>query len=100
MFVCGYELCRDQAEYGELIFETEIEVWASSDPNDDQILYTVSHHDEVRVISQVRLWEGPGGLWYGLEGGGWMSDFYLTREHCTPDNLEFYSFADCVLGEY
>jgi hypothetical protein len=100
MFVCGYERCRDVDEYGELVFEDEIEVWASSDPNDDRILYTVSHHDEVRVVRQQRVWEGPGGLWLELEGGGWMSDFWLTEERCDPDNLESYSFADCLLGEY
>jgi len=100
MFVCGYERCRDQAEYGQLIFEAEIEVWGSSDPNDDQILYTVSHNDEVWVVNQQRIWDGPGGLWFELQGGGWMSDFWLTSERCTPDNLALYSFADCLLGEY
>lgn len=100
MFVCGYERCRDQAEYGQLIFESEIEVWASSDPNDDQILYTLSHHDEVRVVNQVRVWDGPGGLWFELEEGGWMSDFWLTEERCTPENLQEYSFVDCLLGVY
>jgi hypothetical protein len=100
MYVCGYERCRDADEYGALIFETGIEVWASSDPDDDRVLYTVSHLDEVRTVSQVRIWEGPGGLWFALEGGGWVSEFYLTEERCTPDNLELFSFADCMLGEY
>jgi len=100
MYVCGYERCRDAEEYGELIFETGIEVWASSDPNDDRILYTVSHGQEVRVVRQERVWEGPGGLWLELESGGWMSDFWLTAERCTPANLASYSFTDCLLGEY
>jgi hypothetical protein len=99
-YVCGYERCRDSAEYGELIFETEIEVWASSDPDDDLILYTVDHHQEMRVVAEQRLWEGPGGLWLEILGGGWISDFWLTDERCTPDNLAQYSFADCMLGEY
>jgi hypothetical protein len=100
MYVCGYERCRDEDEYGTLIFETGIEVWASSDPNDDRILYTVSHDDEVRVVRQERVWEGPGGLWFALDRGGWMSDFWLTAERCTQDNLESYSFGGCLLGEY
>jgi hypothetical protein len=100
MFVCGYERCRDEAEYTELVFEDGIEVWASDNPEDDRILYTVSHHDEVQVIREVRIWEGPGGLWFELAEGGWISEFWLTDEPCVPDNLELYSYTDCMLGEY
>jgi hypothetical protein len=100
MYVCGLERCRDEAEYGELIFESDIEVWASSDPDDARILYTVSHHDELRIVGQQRIWEGPGGLWFELEGGGWISEFWLTEEPCLPENLAAFSFTDCMLGVY
>jgi hypothetical protein len=100
MYVCGYELCRDSSEYGELIFESDIEVWESTDLDDDLVHHLVAHHDEVWVVVEQRLWDGPGGLWYGLDGGGWISDFWLTEERCVPENLEDYSFADCMLGEY
>jgi hypothetical protein len=46
------------------------------------------------------VWEGPGGLWFALDRGGWMSDFWLTAERCTQDHLESYSFSGCLLGEY
>jgi hypothetical protein len=100
LYVCGYELCRDSSEYGELIFENDIEVWEALDPDDDRIHHLVAHHDEVWVVSEERLWDGPGGLWFALQGGGWISDFWLTGQRCTPENLEEYSFADCMLGEY
>jgi hypothetical protein len=100
MYVCGYERCRDSDAYGELIFETGIEVWASSDPDDNRVLSAVSHDAEVWVVSAERIWEGPGGLWLELAGGGWMNDLWLTEERCTPDNLEQYSLTDCMLGEY
>lgn len=99
-YVCGYERCLDSREYGQLILESAIEVWASTDPSDEQILYTVSHHDEVLVVAEQRLWNGPGGLWLELGSGGWVSEFWITEERCTPDNLEQYSYTNCTLGEY
>ena len=100
LYICGFERCQNSREYGQLIFETSIDVWASTDPTDDRLLYTVSHHDEVQVVAEQRLWEGPGGLWFELGSGGWVSDFWITEERCTPDNLEQYSFTDCTLGVY
>jgi hypothetical protein len=59
-----------------------------------------SHQERVVVVQQRRINEGPGGLWFELEDGGWTNDYWLTDQPCNEDNLEEYSFTDCLLGEY
>jgi len=98
MYVCGYDRCKDSGEYGKLIFETGINVWNNPDPERGGVRRTLDHGDKVRVIEEKRVNEGPGGLWYKLEGGGWISDFWLHENQCRAGNL--YPFADCLGGTY
>jgi hypothetical protein len=100
MYVCGYERCWDSDFYSELIYETGIPVWAVPDPEDERVHHAVSHHDEAQIVDVVRLWEAPGGLWFRLEEGGWLSEFWLTEVRCVPDNLIEYRFMGCLTGEY
>jgi hypothetical protein len=52
------------------------------------------------VIGEWREYEGPGGLWYELEGGGWSREWNLTDTICGPDNIDEYSYTSCEEGEY
>jgi len=100
MYFCGYDTCKDSGEYGDMIFETGINVWSNPDPDRGGVHHQASHHDKVMVVEEKRVNEGPGGLWYRLADGGWTNDFWLTEEPCTSENLEQYSFADCAAGSY
>lgn len=99
MYVCGYDRCRDSGEYGNLIFEAGINVWNNPDPDRGGAHHQVAHQDEVTVVGEKRVNDGPGGLWYELEGGGWIDDLWLTDAPCNPDNLSEYTFASCWGGE-
>jgi len=100
MYFCGIDHCRDSGEYGQLIFETGINVWQNPDPDRGSRVRRVNHHDRAVVLQEKRVNPGPGGLWYELKGGGWTNDLWLTPEPCTEANLEQYSFEDCLGGEY
>lgn len=104
MYFCGYDRCKDSTEYGKLLSEVldgfSINVWNNPDPDRGGIHHKAEHHDQVTVVEEKRVSEGPGGLWYRLEGGGWTNDLWLTEERCTEENLEQYSFTDCLEGEY
>lgn len=94
MFVCGIDRCELSGAYGELIFTTGINVWENPDPNRGKVIRELDHLQGVTVLVERRVREDPGGLWFQLEGGGWMSDLWLTDEACTTSNLEQYS-RDC-----
>jgi hypothetical protein len=100
MYFCGYDRCKDSGEHGNLILETGINVWNNSDPDRGGIHHQANHHDQVMVVEEKRVNEGPGGLWYRLEGGGWTNDLWLTERKCTSDNLEQYSFTACWEDKY
>jgi hypothetical protein len=99
MFFCGIDRCRNSGEYGELVSPTRINVWNSPEPDRGGVRYHAAHHERATVIRELRVQEGPGGLWFELEGGGWTNDLWLTPEPCTDDNLEEYSFGGCLEGE-
>jgi hypothetical protein len=100
MYFCGYDRCKDAGTYGEMLFETGINVWNNPDPDRGGVHHQANHQDQVTVVEERRVNEGPGGLWYRLEGGGWTNDLWLTKEPCTSENLGQYSFTDCLEGEY
>ena len=100
MYFCGYDRCKDSGEYGNLIFETGINVWNNPGPDRGGVHHRANHHERVSVVDQKRVNDGPGGLWYKLADGGWTNDLWLTEEKCTRGNLEEYSFTDCMMGEY
>jgi len=100
MYVCGYDRCRDSGEYGKLVLETDINVWNSPDPDRGGVHHRASHGDKVIVVEEKRVYDGPGGLWYKLEGGGWTNDLWLTDAICTSENLPQHSFTDCLGGKY
>jgi len=100
MYFCGYDRCKNSGEYGTLIFETEMNVWNNPDPDRGSVHHKASNGDKVVVVEEKRVNEGPGGLWYRLQGGGWTNDYWLTDQTCTADNLETYSYTDCMAGKY
>jgi hypothetical protein len=100
LYVCGYERCRDSAQYGELLHPTGIEVWANPDPDRGEVRSTIDHQRQVAATRSRRVSDGPGGLWYALGGDGWISDLWVTEQPCVADNLEQYSFASCQAGQY
>lgn len=100
MYFCGIDRCRDSGEYGKMIFQTGINVWNNPEPNRNGVHHRASHGDKVIVIDEKRVDNGPGGLWYQLDGGGWTNDLWLTDAVCTVDNLPDYSFTDCLAGKY
>ncbi|MBN1955873.1 MAG: hypothetical protein JW900_12610, partial [Anaerolineae bacterium] len=95
MFVCGYDRCLDSQEYGTLSFETGISIWENPEPDRGDIVGELSHGDLVRVVALAQLYDRPGGLWYQLEDGGWISDLWLTERLCTPSSLPELSFERC-----
>jgi hypothetical protein len=100
MYFCGYDRCRDSGEYGRLVFPAGINIWQSPPPRRGKVIRTASHGDKTIVISERRIYSGPGGLWYELKGGGWTNDLWLTEELCTSVNLSQYSFTNCLEGRY
>lgn len=100
MYVCGIDRCHDSGEYGQLIYRTNIPVWNHPDPDRGGLNRQASHQQKVTVLQELRVNEGPGGLWYELADGGWINDLWLTEEPCTQANLEQYSFHDCLMGLY
>ena len=100
MYFCGYDRCRDSGGDGQVISQTCINVWNNPDPNRGGVHHQGSQGNSVKVIREKRVDPGPGGLWYELEGGGWINDLWLTDKHCGSYNLEDYSFTDCLMGEY
>jgi hypothetical protein len=100
MYFCGYDRCRDSGEYGQLIFNTGINVWNGPEPDRGGVHHQASHEEKAIVINEKRVDPGPGGLWYELSGGGWTNDLWLTDEICTATNLGDHSFTDCMMGEY
>ncbi len=99
MYVCGYSRCRDSDAYGEFILETS-NVWNNPDPDRGGVHHLASHGEKVIVVSERRVDGGPGGLWYELEGGGWIDDLHVTDVLCSSANLDELSFSDCLGGEY
>lgn len=99
-YVCGIDRCRDSGLYGDLDFPDGINIWNNPDPNRGGVHHKASHGDQVLITSERRVSEGPGGLWYRLQDGGWTNDLWLTDQICTPENLPQYSFANCIEGEY
>jgi hypothetical protein len=95
MYVCGYDRCRDSSEYGTLSFETGISVWENPEPDRGDIARELVHGDVVQVVAKKHIYDGPGGLWYQLEDGGWISGLWLTEQLCTSDNLPEFSFDRC-----
>jgi hypothetical protein len=51
------------------------------------------------VVEERRTDDGPGGVWYRLEAGGWVSDMWITESRCNDATLEELSFTDCWAGE-
>ena len=100
MYFCGYDRCRDSGAYGELLYATGINVWNNPEPNRGGVHHRANHHDQVTVVEEKRVAPGPGGLWYRLAQRGWTNDLWLTQGRCTTENLERYSFADCLAGDY
>lgn len=99
-YFCGISRCRDSGTYGEMVLPTGINVWKGPDPERIGIHHTASHGDKAVVIREARVNDGPGGLWFELKGGGWTNDLHVTDKICTFDNLEQYSFTDCLGGRY
>ena len=100
MYFCGFDRCQDSSEYGQLTFETGINVWEGPDPNRGSVHHQAKHWEKALVVEEKRVDSGPGGLWFRLQGGGWTNDLWLTEEKSTSSNLADYSFADCLMGEY
>jgi hypothetical protein len=100
MYFCGFDRCRDSGEYGQLIFEDNINIWNGPEPNRGGVHSQAKHGQKALVVEEKRVDDGPGGLWFKLQGGGWTNDLWLTEEKCTPSNLADYSFTDCMMGEY
>lgn len=100
MYFCGYDRCQDSGEYGQLIFKTGINIWNAPDPNRGGVRNQANHGDQVSVIDEKRVSEGPGGLWYKLKQGGWVNDLWLTDRTCTKSNLEEFTFKNCLSEEY
>lgn len=95
MYFCEIERCKLSPSYG-LVFDPQgTPVWQNHDPDRGRVLRMADHHEKIRVIREIRVRDGWGGLWYELEGGGWTNDFHLTDEPCTPENIEQYSISDC-----
>jgi hypothetical protein len=99
MVVCGYDRCQDSSEYGQLSFESGISVWENPEPDRGDVHHELSHGDEVQVVAKKQVYDGPGGLWYELAGGGWINDMWLTEQQCTADNLPEFSFERCASDE-
>jgi len=99
MYFCGIDPCRDSGEYGRLA-HPRIIVWNHPDPNRGGVRREAKHQEQVIVTRELRVYDGPGGLWYELKLGGWTNDLWLTDAPCTPDNLPHYSFTDCLMGKY
>jgi len=100
MYACGIDRCKDSGEYGKLIYASGINVWEIPGPNRKVVNRQLNHLQEVTVLLERRLNDGPGGLWYGLSGGGWINDLWLTEKPCNYGNIEKDSFKDCLMGEY
>ena len=100
MYVCGHDLCRESGEYGQLVYPTGINVWQNPEPDRGGVHHQVANGDRVEVIAERRVFEGPGGLWYELEGGGWTNDLWLTETRCSASNIAEFSFTNCLAGTY
>ena len=100
MYFCGYDRCKDSGEYGKLIYGTGINVWSNPEPDRGSVHHQAANGEKVTVISEKRVSDGPGGLWYELAGGGWTNDLWLTERQCHSSNLGEFSFADCMGGKY
>jgi hypothetical protein len=94
MYFCGIDRVESSGAYGELLFQTGINVWNNPEPDRGGVHHQASHHDKVTVMEEKRVSEGSGGLWYRLEGGGWTNDLWLTEEPCTQENLDQYTITD------
>lgn len=91
-YVCGYSRCTNAGDYGEKVLDTGINTWSAPDPNRGAVHHQVSHGDRL-IISDVKYVDNR--TWYKIEGGGWLSDLWLTKQPCTQDNLEEYALPDC-----
>lgn len=100
MYFCGYDRCRDSGEYGQLIYPSGINVWNNPDPDRGGVHHTATSGDKVTVVEEKRVSDGPGGLWYRLQGGGWTNDLWLTDEVCSDGNIASFSYTDCMAGTY
>ena len=92
MYFCGIDRSRDSDAYGELLFSTGINVWEKAGDNRGSVVRQARHLERVVVIEERRVFDGPGGLHYRLEGGGWTSDLWLTDEKCTATNLAQFDY--------
>ncbi len=100
LYFCGIDRCRDSGEYSQLIFENGINIWNGPEPNRGGVHSQANHLQMAFIVEERRVNDGPGGLWFRLESGGWTNDLWLTEEKCTSSNLVDYSFTDCLMGEY
>lgn len=100
MYACGYDRCKDSGEYGTIIYQTGINVWNNPDPNRGGVHHQLNHGNRVQIVNQRRVDGGPGGLWYQLDGGGWINDLWVTEQQCNVGNLAANTFTDCLMGEY
>jgi hypothetical protein len=98
LYICGHDRCKDSGEYGTLIFETGINVWNNPDPDRGGVHHQLAHQDQVVILQTQQVHDGPGGLWFELEGGGWINDLWLTQELCTEENLPQYALDGCWGG--
>jgi len=92
MYVCGYDLCKSSGGYGEIALTEGINVWNHPDPNRGGVHHQVKAGDRVVIIDVTHV---DGRTWYELEDGGWLSDLWLTKQKCTPDNIGDFTLNDC-----
>jgi hypothetical protein len=98
LYICGYDRCKDSGEYGTLILETGINVWNNPDPDRGGVHHQLAHQDQLVIVQTQQVHDGPGGLWFELEGGGWINDLWLTQELCTEENLPQHALDGCLGG--
>ena len=93
MYFCGIDRCRDSGTFGELLFESGINVWENPEPNRGKVAWKATNGQRVVVMETKRVGEGAGGMWYRLKQGGWTNGIWLTEEPCTKDNWQRYAVA-------
>lgn len=91
--------CKDSGEYGKQVVDS-VRVWERPGEDRGRVLRTVNSSVKVVVLESKRLGTGPGSLWYRLEGGGWVNDYWVASEPVTMANLDTFAFKDCWGGVY
>lgn len=95
MYACGIDRCRNSGSYGQRVAESGINIWNHPDPDRQGIHHQIWHTKRVEIIGKTHINLDPGGTWYQLQEGGWISDLWLTETQCTRENLEQYTIPDC-----